>query len=258
MQSIIMRARALALVAALAMGGASAAQAAGGDVELTHKKWTWQGIFGGFDEAQLRRGYQVYREVCAACHAMKYIRFRNLGDLGYTPEAIQEIAEGYLVEDGPDEFGDMFERPARPSDAFPAPFPNEAAARASNGGAYPLDLSLITKARPHGPDYVYSLMLGYEEPPEGMTMMPGMYYNKAFSGGQIAMAQQLYEDLIIYEDGTPATKEQMAEDVVAFLHWAAEPNLEKRHYMGFQVVLFLIFMTALFYAWKRRVWADVH
>jgi cytochrome c1 len=185
--------------------------------------------------------------------------YRNLEALGYGEKAIQAIAAEHEVTDGPDEEGEMFERPARPSDRFVAPFPNPEAARAANNGALPPDLSLMTKARAGGPDYLFALLTGYEEePPEGVEFVEGMYYNPYFPGRQIAMPPPLFDDAVEYADGTPATVEQMARDVVTFLSWAAEPEMEERKRLGIKVILFLVVLTGLFYAVKRKVWSDVH
>ncbi len=234
-------------------------QAVGEGVELDHQEWTFDGVFGRFDRQQLQRGFQVYREVCSSCHGLDYIAFRNLQDIGYSEDQTKVLASEYSVEECCDDQGDTFERPAIPSDYLPNPYPNEQFARASNNGSFPPDLSLMTKARGNGPDYVYSIIIGYEDPPHEMEeeMMDGMYYNKYFDGNQIAMAQQLFEELIEYSDGTFASNEQMAKDVTAFLHWAAEPKLEVRKQTGVRVLLFTLVFTVLAYFLKRRIWSDV-
>ena len=244
----------------LAVGlSSTGANAAGAAHELKDHDWPHNGVFGTFDRAQLQRGWQVYAEVCAACHGLDYIAFRNLAAIGFTEDQVKAIAADYDVEDGPDEYGDMYDRPARPSDYFPAPFPNEAAARYSNNGAMPPDLSLIIKAREHGLDYLYSLLIGYEdEPPGHFELSEGMSYNPYFAGGQIAMPPPLFEELVEYEDGTYASLEQMAEDVTVFLHWAAEPMLEDRKKIGLKVLIFLAAFSALFFAVKLRVWSKLH
>jgi ubiquinol-cytochrome c reductase cytochrome c1 subunit len=236
----------------------SAAEAAGEAEPLLRQSWPHQGIFGTYDRAALQRGFQVYKEVCSACHGTKYLAFRNLRALGYTEEEVKAIAAEYTVIDGPNDQGEMFERPARPSDRKPSPYPNEQAARAANNGAYPPDLSLIVKARAGGENYVYSILVGYEEPPAGVTVPDGMYYNKYFPGHFIAMPPILQPDGVTYADGTRATISQMARDVTQFLAWLAEPKLEERKATGIKVMLFLIVLTGLLYAYKRRVWADVH
>lgn len=237
--------------------GAGGAQAAESPVPLA-RDWPHGGIFGTFDRAALQRGLQVYTQVCASCHGLRFMAFRNLEALGYSEAEIRAISENYEVEDGPDDFGDMFMRPAAPFDTFPGPFANEQAARAANGGALPPDLSLITKARGGGENYIYSLLVGYDEPPADFEVMPGMHYNTYFAGHQIAMAQPLWPDQVSYEDGTEASVAQMAADVTQFLHWVAEPKLEARKQTGIKVILFLIVLSIIFYAYKRRVWRDLH
>lgn len=229
------------------------------------QSWSFNGFFGYFDQAQLRRGFQIHREICSGCHAMNLVAYRDLQDIGFSEDAVKAIAAEVQVQDGPDDTGEMFERPGRPSDRFKAPFPNEQAARAANNGALPPDLSLIAKSRAgagflgyHGADYIYSLMVGYEEPPPGVTLPDGMYYNDAFKGHQIAMPPPLSEGGVTYEDGTEATLDQQAKDIAAFLTWAAEGNLEERHRTGIKAILFLVIFTLLAYTVKRRVWADVH
>lgn len=248
-----------ALTALLLNAAPESVEAAGASAELDHQEWSFDGIFGTFDRQQLQRGFQVYREICASCHGLDYIAFRNLQDLGYSEDQTKVLASEYFVEECCDDQGDIFERPAIPSDYIPNPYPNEQFARASNNGSMPPDLSLITKARANGPDYLYNLILAYEDPPTDMEgeIMDGMYYNSVFDGNQIAMAQQLYDDLLEYADGTPATSEQMAKDVTVFLHWAAEPKLEVRKQTGVRVLLFTLVFTVLAYFLKRRIWADV-
>lgn len=249
---------ATAAFASLTLGGHSA-QAAGDAIAIPSQDWSFSGIFGTFDRASAQRGLQVYREVCASCHSLDYIAFRNLADLGYSEAEIKAIAAEYEVEDGPDDEGEMFMRPGTPADRFVAPFANENAARASNNGAYPPDLSLIVEARAGFEDYLYALLTGYqEEPPAGVELMEGMYYNDYFSGHQIAMAPPLYEDGVEYADGTKASIAQQAKDVTTFLTWASEPMLEERKQTGVAVILFLIVASGLFYASKRKIWADVH
>ncbi|RMF11247.1 MAG: cytochrome c1 [Alphaproteobacteria bacterium] len=247
----------VSLASALVSGGFGAAQAAGGSAELKHLDWSFNGMFGRYDDASLQRGFQVYREVCSACHSLKHIAFRNLTDIGFSEAEVKALAAQYEIVDGPDEFGDMYTREGRPSDRIPGPFENEQQARASNGGALPPDLSLVAKSRVGGPDYIYSLLTGYHEPPAGVELRAGMNYNAVFPGNQIAMAPPLFEDMVEFADGTPATVEQMAEDVSHFLMWAAEPKLEERKSMGFRVLLFLIIMTGLFYFANKKVWLPV-
>lgn len=233
------------------------ALAAGGDAKLTHIDWSFNGPFGTFDQASLQRGFQVYSEVCASCHSLEYIAFRNLADLGYNDAEIKAIAAQYEVEDGPNDEGEMFMRPAIPADRFPSPYPNENAARAANGGAYPPDLSLMIKARPNGADYMYSLMTGYVDAPEGTDVPDGMYYNAAYPGGMIAMPQPLYGDDVEYADGHSAEIADHAKDITAFLAWTAEPELESRKRIGVASMIFLLLMTVMSYFAMRFIWADV-
>jgi ubiquinol-cytochrome c reductase cytochrome c1 subunit len=221
------------------------------------QKWPHQGLTGTYDRAALQRGFQVYKEVCAACHAMKYLSYRDLKQLGYSDAEVKAIAAEYTVTDGPNDDGEMFERAARPSDRFKAPFANDKAARAANGGALPADLSLIVKSRPYGEDYIYALLTGYEAPPEGTEMMTGMHWNKYFPGHQIAMAAPLMDGQVTYSDGSSASLEQAARDVTQFLAWASEPHMEARKFTGFKVVLFMLVFSAILYATKRKVWRSV-
>ncbi|HEX5317898.1 MAG TPA: cytochrome c1 [Stellaceae bacterium] len=224
-----------------------------------HQHWSFDGVFGTYDRAAAQRGFQVYKEVCSACHPLKHLSFRDLTDLGYTEDQVKGFAAQYEVTDGPNDQGQMYQRPARPSDPWVGPFPNDQAARAANNGALPPDLSLITKAREHGPDYVYAILNGFKEAPKDLKMNPNMYYNEAFPGHQIAMPPPLTADgQVQYADGTKATIPQMAHDVVTFLSWAAEPSLDERHRMGFKVILFLIIAVGVLYATKRKVWSKLH
>lgn len=250
----------LALSMTLAVGllfSAGAATAAE-EVTIPERDWSFSGVFGTYDRGALQRGFQVYEQVCSACHSLRLVAFRNLSALGYNEAEIRAIASEYTVEDGPNDEGNMFERNAEASDTIPPAFPNEEAARAANGGAYPPDLSLMAKARAAGPDYIYALLTGYEEAPEDVEMMAGMYYNEYFSGHQIAMAPPLSEGIVEYADGTEATVSQMAADLSEFLMWAAEPKLEDRKQMGVKVILFLLVFTGLMYAAKRKLWANLH
>ena len=222
------------------------------------KTWNYKLLeSGSFDKAQLQRGFQVYKEVCSACHGMNLLNYRNLGALGYNAEEVKAIAADYKVKDGPNDDGEMFERTARPEDKFANPYANEKAARAANNGAFPPDLTLIIKARVGGPDYIHALLTGYTPPPEGVTVMEGMNYNAYFPGGQIAMIAPLTEGQVTYSDGTVSTVDQMAVDVTTFLAWAAEPEMERRHQMGIMVMIFLSILTALLYAIMRRIWKQV-
>ncbi|MEM6682646.1 MAG: cytochrome c1 [Pseudomonadota bacterium] len=224
-----------------------------------HYEFAHDGVFGKFDRAQLQRGFQVYREVCSACHSLEKIAFRNLMDLGYTAEQVKAIAAEYEVEDGPDEDGEMYFRAAKPSDYIPGPYANVQQARAANGGAMPPDLSLITKARPHGVDYVASLVgKGYgQDEPEDMQISDGQYYNPYFHSVLLAMPQPLYDEMVEYADGSFPTVEEMAVDVTAFLTWTAEPKLEQRKRTGVGVMIFLAILTVISYWSYKRVWADV-
>jgi ubiquinol-cytochrome c reductase cytochrome c1 subunit len=226
--------------------------------------WKHHGVLGTYDRGALQRGFQVYKQVCAACHGMKLLSYRNLAGIGYNEDEIKAIAAEYTVIDGPDEDGEMFERAARPSDRFKAPFANDRAARAANGGALPPDMSLIVKASHHHEDYILALLTGYTTPPatddngEPITVPDGMYWNKYFAGNLIAMAPPLVEDGVSYADGTAATVEQMALDVTQFLAWAGEPHMEERKQMGIKVILFMLVFAGIMLAAKRKVWAAVH
>ena len=255
--------------------------------EPVHVDWTFDGPFGTFDRRQLQRGFQVYREVCSACHALEFVAFRNLGEPGgpeFGEAEVRALAAEYTIMAGPDETGEMFERPALPSDRIPPPYSNEQAARAANAGAYPPDLSLIAEARAvergfpwfifdiftqyveSGPDYLSSLLTGYQEPPQGVEVPPGTYYNPYFiSGIALAMPPPLSDGIVSYaqnQDDNPAndvpeTVEQYARDVTAFLMWAAEPKLEERKRAGFTVMGFLVLFAGLVYYTKKKVWSEV-
>ncbi|MFN0264465.1 cytochrome c1 [Tepidamorphus sp. 3E244] len=250
-----------ALVTGLTAGLALPAMAAGEEVEIPHQSWSFSGPFGTFDRGQLQRGYKVYREVCSSCHSMELVKFRNLaepGGPGFNEEQVKVIAAEYDITDGPDDAGDMFDRPGKPFDSFPSPFPNEKAARASNGGSYPPDFSVFAKARANGPDYIYAVLTGYEEePPEHVELREGMHYNHYFPGHQIAMAPPLSEELVDYTDGSPMTVDQYARDVASFLMWTAEPKLEQRKTLGLQVMIFLLVFAGLLYFTKQKIWRNV-
>lgn len=246
----------LSAVAAIAMGS-NAAQAAGASKHPEKQKWQFEGVTGTYNKQSIQRGFQVYREVCASCHSLKYFTFRTLADLGYPQDMIKAFAAEYEVEGEPDDAGDPTMRKALPADSLPAPFANENAARAANGGALPPDLSLITKARHDGSNYVYSLFTGYAEAPSSVTLPAGMHYNPYFKGDKIAMAQPINPDQVEYEDGTPATVETMSRDVVNFLTWVGEPKLEDRHSMGIKVMLFMLIMVILTYLSMKKIWAPV-
>lgn len=251
--------------------------------------WSFGGLFGTLDRAAAQRGYQVYKEVCAACHGMYHLNYRNLGEIGFNEDEVKAIAAQATVRDGPNDQGEMFDRPGRPSDRFVRPFPNEKAARAANNGAYPPDLSLITKARDvepeggipvirsfigklhqTGPDYVYGVLTGFRDlskltPADrkaldlaaDFKLNDGMYFNIHFKGHQIAMPPPLEDGKVTFADGAPNKVEDMAHDVVTFLAWAAEPKMEERKRTGVKVVLFLLALGGLMYAVKRKVWAGV-
>ena len=222
--------------------------------------WSFKELTGKFDRASLQRGFQVYKEVCASCHSMQYLSYRNLGEPGgpeFTLEEVKAIAASVEIEDGPDSQGEMFTRPGKPSDKFKSPYPNVEASTAANGGAYPPDMSVLVKARPGGADYMYSVLMGYEEPPAGMKLDDGVYYNKYMIGQKIKMASPLSEGIVEYSDGTEATMDQMAKDVTTFLAWAAEPELEGRHRVGFKVIIYLLLLTILVYLSMKKIWSRV-
>ncbi len=236
---------------------AQPARAAEDEPEIPHQEWSFAAPFGHYDQAQLQRGYKVYREVCSGCHGLALLSWRNLGQDGgpeFSEAQVRSLAAQAQVKDGPNEQGEMFDRPATPADNMPSPFPNEKAARAANNGAYPPDLSLMGKARPGGPDYIYALLTGYVPPPENFKLSEGMSFNSAFPGHQIAMPNPLSDGLVEYTDGTRPTVENYAKDVSAFLMWAAEPHLNARHNLGFQVMLYLFVLALLVYLAKRQVW----
>ncbi|XP_028410030.1 cytochrome c1, heme protein, mitochondrial-like [Dendronephthya gigantea] len=220
-----------------------------------HFPWTHKGWTQSLDHASMRRGFQVYQQVCAACHSMKYIAFRNLVGVTHTDEEARALAEEIQVMDGPDDEGNMFERPGKLSDYLPNPYPNEEAARAANGGAYPPDLSFIANARHGGEDYIFSILTGYFDAPAGIELRDDLYYNAYFPGQSIAMAPALYTNIIEYEDGTPATMSQLAKDVSTFLRWAAEPDHDQRKRMGIKALsIFSILVLASWY-YKRHKWS---
>ena len=226
-------------------------------INYPEQNWSFSGLFGTFDKSSAQRGFQVYREVCSGCHGMRLMSYRNLSALGYNENELKALAAQFEVKDGPNDDGEFFTRPGRPSDKFVSPYENENAGRAANGGAYPPDLSLIVKARPDGANYLHALLIGYEEAPKGVKVPDGMYYNKYYSGNLIAMPQPLYEDGVDYFDGTKASEKQMAKDVTAFLAWAAEPEMEERKKLGVTVVLFLFIFSLLAYFSMKQVWAPV-
>jgi len=270
---------ALALAASL-LGLAGSAFAADEQSHETppppRQKWSFSGPFGHYDKGQLQRGFKVYKEVCAVCHGLKYVAFRNLDALGYSEGQIKAIASEYKIPDGPNDQGEMFERAGRPADYFPTPWPNENAARARYNGVPP-DFSVLAKARgyergfpwfifdmfiqfqEHGVDYIHALMVGYKEkPPAGVTLPAGSFYNEYFPGHAIAMPPPLSDKRVDYTDGSPTTVDQYSKDVSAFMMWAAESDMEARKRIGFQVMIFLIVLAGLLYFTKKKVWADAH
>lgn len=269
----------IALALAAALGGVSAAQAAGdANSQPPSLKWSFSGPFGTFDQGQLQRGFKVYKEVCASCHSMGLVSFRNLaepGGPGFTEAQVEALAAEYKIKDLDDK-GEAIERNGRPADVFPAPFANTLAAAAANGGVAPPDFSTLAKARTYergfpwfvfdiftqfqeqGPDYIHALMTGYAEPPQGFTMPAGGNYNKYFPGHVIAMPPPLSDGQVTYDDGAPQTLEQYSRDVASFMMWAAEPHLVARKRIGFQVMIFLIVLSGLLYFTKKKVWSAVH
>lgn len=277
----------MAMLAAMAIGAfstgsLSSAQAAGKGPKPPEHTWSFAGPFGTFDRAQLQRGYKVYREVCSACHAMSLMRFRNLSQRGgpeFSEAQVRALAAEFKIADGPNEQGEMFERPGRPADAFPRPFPNEQAARAANNGAYPYDLSVMAKARNYergfplfvfdiltqyaegGPDYLKALLTGYEDPPAGVELQPGQNWNRYKAGNIFSMPNVLNDGQVEYPKGAdgkspvPETAKQYAADVVAFMMWAAEPHMEQRKSIGRQVFVFLLLFAGLLYFTKKRIWS---
>src|SRR4051794_11611387 len=252
-----MRKLALALGAAavLSIGTASAAE----EPKLPSEHWSFDGPFGTYDRAAMQRGFQVYKEVCSACHALKELYYRDLTGIGFSEEEVKALAAQVQVTDAqPNDQGEMVQRPGRPSDPIARPFPNDQAARAANNGALPPDLALITKAREGGADYVFGILNGYAPPPADIKLGEGMNYNLYFPGHQIAMPPPLNDGAVTFADNTPASVKQMSHDVVSFLRWAAEPTLEVRKRTGLKVMIFLLICVGVFYAVKRKVWADLH
>ncbi len=238
---------------------AQAAEEAKAEHHLPHLDWSFNGPFGTYDRAALQRGFLVYKQVCSACHGLDKMYYRHLGALGYSDAQIKTIAAEVTVTDGPNDEGEMFERPGRPSDKVKNPFPNAKAAMFANNGALPPDLSLITKARHGGADYVYGILTGYTDPPEGMKLLEGQHYNKVKDGNIIAMPKPLSDGQVAYEDAaTPQTVDQYAKDVAQFLTWAAEPEMEQRKRMGVKVSIFLALFAAIMYGVKRKIWSNAH
>ncbi|HEC14711.1 MAG TPA: cytochrome c1, partial [Rhodospirillales bacterium] len=216
-------------------------------------------VFGTFDRGALKRGFQIYSEVCSACHSLRLLSYRNLKEIGFSKNEIKAIAAEKEVQDGPNDDGEMFMRPAKPADRFVSPYPNKKAAQAANNGALPPDLSLIVKARKGGADYIHALLTGYkDEPPKGFNLLEGSNYNIYFPGNQIAMPAPLSDDAVEYADGTKPTLDQLARDISTFLAWTSSPELEARKSMGIKVILFLLVLTGMLYALMKRIWAKLH
>ncbi len=228
-----------------------------GGPEMPKQHWSFDGLFGTYDRASAQRGFQVYQQVCSSCHSMREMYYRNLADLGLNPEQVKAIAASAEVA-SLDDSGQPIQRAALPSDHFKAPYPNDRAARAANGGALPPDQSVIVKARENGSTYIFNLLNGYRDPPEGVKVGDGQYYNLWFPGHQLAMPKPLQDGQVTYVDGTPATVEQMSRDVVQFLTWAAEPEMEQRKRMGLKWVTLFAVLSGLTYMVKKKVWKDVH
>jgi len=257
---------------------AAAVQTASAEDAPPPQKWSFAGPFGIYNQAQLQRGFQIYKEVCSTCHSIKLLAFRNLADPGgpdFTEAQAKTIAESFQVTAGPNDQGQMFQRPGTLADRFPPPFPNDQAARAALGGKLPPDMSVLAKARAHeggfpqfvidaftmyqegGPDYIHGIITGYTDPPAGETLPPGGQYNRYFPGGAIGMPKPLSDGQVKYTDGTPETVDQYGRDIAAFLMWAAEPTLNARKQIGFQVLIFLIVLSGLLYFSKKKVWRDI-
>ena len=270
---------AIASVLAAALSGLATVAASAQEADAPPRQhWSFSGPFGTFDQAQLQRGFKIYREVCSNCHSMKFLAFRNLADPGgpgFTEAQAAAIAASFQVTDGPNDQGEMFQRPGKIADYFPPPFANDQAARAALGGKLPPDMSDLAKARStewgfpqfvfdaftmyqeDGPDYIHAIVNGYTDPPAGFPLPPGGQYDKYFPGGAIGMPKPLSDGQVEYTDGTPTTVDQYGKDVAAFLMWAAEPKLNARKQLGFQVMVFLIVLTGLLYFTKKKVWHAV-
>jgi len=248
---------ALAAGAAAVAGAYSAARCSDDQLHPPAQPWDFGGLLSSYDAASVRRGHQVYTQVCASCHGLARIAYRNLVGVCYSEAEVKAMAEDTDVMDGPNDEGEMYERPGKLSDYMPSPYPNEEAARFANNGAYPPDLSLIMKARHAGPDYVFSLLVGYKDPPAGVPARDIQYYNPYFPGGWIGMPAPLNDGAVEYEDGTPSTATQMAKDVCTFLAWAAEPEADQRKLMGFKWMsaMAICFMFTWYY--KRVKWSVV-
>lgn len=256
MSKRILRSLTLSLLAVAMLSGPAFANESGKEEPLKHVNWPFNGMTGYLDKEAAQRGFQVYKQVCSACHSMNLVAYRSLGKIGFEEAEIKAIAAEKQVDDF-NENGERVQRPAKPFDHFVAPYPNEEASRFANGGAYPPDLSLITKAREHGPDYVFSLLTGFSEPPAGEKPMEGKHYNAYFPGHWLSMAPPLSAGVVEYQGETKATVDQMAHDVVVFLQWAAEPETAERHEMGIKVLIFLAIMSAFLLIAKRRIWSKI-
>lgn len=279
--------RSLAAVAFVALASAPAL-ASEEEHAIDRQSWSFGGLFGHYDQAQLQRGYQIYKDVCSSCHAMRRVSFRNLAEPGgpaFPEESVKALAASFKIEDGPDNNGKMFQRPGKLSDAFPSPFKNEQEARSIHNGAYPPDLSVMARARnveyigpwyfhpfsmlrdvvnsyqEGGADYIFALLTGYKNPPGDMKMAEGMNYNVAFPGNQIAMVPPMATDNFTKyqkDAGAEGSLDQNARDIAAFLSWAADPHLDERKAMGWQVLLYLVITSVLLYLAKKRMWASLH
>ncbi|BFZ13096.1 hypothetical protein BsWGS_16135 [Bradybaena similaris] len=249
----------LALTGGAVVATALAQPTFAGDLVLHPPKYPWShnGLLQTFDHASVRRGYQVYKQVCAACHSMKFLCYRNLVNVIMTEEEAKAEAEEAQVEDGPDEEGNMFQRPGKLSDRFPNPYRNEEHARSANNGALPPDLSYIVPARHGTEDYIFSLLTGYTDAPAGIKLMDGQYFNPYFPGYAIGMAQALYNEIIEYDDGTPATQSQLAKDVCTFLKWASEPEHDTRKLVGLRTLIVLTFFLGVSFYMKRHKWSTL-
>ena len=269
---------AVVVASGLALAGSVVASQAASGPELKPKEqdWSFSGPFGRYDKGQLQRGLKVYTEVCAACHSLNLVSYRNLSALGYTDQQIKNYAAEFEVTDGPNDDGEMFQRPAGPNDRFKGPYANDKEAAAANNGAYPPDMSLLAKARApergfptfifdiftmyaeNGADYIYTLLTSYQDPPADVKIGEGLHYNPAFvAGNALAMANPLSDDIVEYDDGTPSTVDQQARDIAAFLTWAADPKLDQRKERGFIVMIFLLVFAGLLYFTKKKIWSDV-
>jgi len=269
---------ALVLAVALSSLTAPSAQAQIEAARPPMQHWSFWGPFGQYDPQQLQRGFKIYREVCSTCHSLKLLSFRNLADPGgpgFTEAQADAVASGFQVTDGPNDQGQMFKRPGKIADYFPPPFANDQAARAALGGGLPPDMSTLAKARTYdegfpwfiidaftmyqeqGPDYIHALLNGYTNAPAGFVLPPATYYNEYFPGHAIKMPPPLRDGQVKYTDGTPETLDQYGRDVGAFLMWAAEPKLNERKRLGFQVLIYLTALTLLLYFTKKKVWHEV-